>query len=121
MGCDVGKSVRLWRFRLGLKISGTSIKGCNRHMGAVHDVNTFYPWDEREHGWGKVLEKECFSPDVFMGRANDEPIFHYPTLVAELDEAFRNGCGPFPLGVSKFDLCTKLLLAKRWGSWEKLE
>ena len=82
----------------------TTVKGCNGHIAAVHDVNAFYPWDEREHGWGKVLEKKGFSPDVFMGSANDEPTFDYPTLAGEVDEAFRDGCGPFTLGVSEFDL-----------------
>ena len=96
--------MQLQNFRLGSKIRRTTIKGCNRHFGTVHDVNAFCPWDEREHSRGRVLEEKGFSPNVFMGGANDEPTFDYPTLLGEVDEAFRNGCDPFTLRVSEFDL-----------------
>ena len=68
-----------------------TIEGCNGHVGAVYDVNTFHPWDEQEHGRRKVLEEKGFSPNVFMGSANDEPTFDYPTLVGAVGAAFRYG------------------------------
>ena len=80
MGCDMEKDMRPQNFGLGLKIRRTTIEGCNRHFGAVHEVNAFHPWNEREHGLRKVL------------------------VFGEVHEAFSNGCGPFTLGVSEFDL-----------------
>ena len=84
------KKVRLYNFWLGLKMRRATIEGCNGHVGAIHDVNTFYPWDEREHGRVKVLEEKGLSPNVFMGGANDEPTFDYWTLVGEVSETFRD-------------------------------
>ena len=60
------KNVRLQNFRLGLETRRATMEGCNGHVGAVHDRNTFDPWDEREHGWGKVLEEKGFSRNVFI-------------------------------------------------------